>query len=182
VQRGLGYVIRSSRLRTNDFLREVQQAVWSVNPNLPLARPRMVQEIYDDSMAETSFMLVILGIAASVTLLLGLVGIYGVIAYIVSQRKREVGIRIALGAHSGEVQRMFVARGLILTGIGLVVGLAAAAALMRLMSSLLFGVNPFDPVTYAAVVSGLAVVALLATWLPARAATKIDPMLALRSE
>jgi ABC-type antimicrobial peptide transport system permease subunit len=153
-----------------------------VNPNLPLAQVRTVQEIYDESMAETSFTLVILGIAAGVTLLLGLVGIYGVIAYIVSQRKREVGIRIALGAHSGEVQRMFVTRGLILTGIGLVVGLAAAASLMRLMSSLLFGVNPFDPVTYAAVVTGLAVVALLATWLPARAATKIDPMLALRSE
>jgi predicted permease len=182
VQRSMAYVIRTPRLQDQGFLREVQQAVWSVNPNLPLARPRTVQEIYDDSMAETSFTLVILGIAASVTLLLGLVGIYGVIAYIVTQRKREVGIRIALGAHSGEVQRMFVTRGLLLTGIGLVVGLAAAAALMRLMSSLLFGVNPFDPVTYVAVISGLAVVALLATWLPARAATKIDPMLALRSE
>ena len=182
VQRSMAYVIRTPRLQDAGFLRDVQQAVWSVNPNLPLARPRTVQEIYDESMAETSFTLVILGIAASVTLLLGLVGIYGVIAYIVTQRKREVGIRIALGAHSGEVQRMFVTRGLMLTGIGLVVGLAAAAALMRLMSSLLFGVNPFDPVTYAAVVSGLAVVALLATWLPARAATKIDPMLALRSE
>jgi predicted permease len=182
VQRSMAHVIRSPRLRDQGFLREVQQAVWSVNPNLPLARPRTVQEIYDESMAETSFTLVILGIAASVTLLLGLVGIYGVIAYIVSQRKREVGIRIALGAHSSEVQRMFVSRGLMLTGIGLVVGLVAAAALMRLMSSLLFGVNPFDPITYAAVVAALGVVALLATWLPARHATKIDPMLALRSE
>jgi ABC-type antimicrobial peptide transport system permease subunit len=117
-----------------------------------------------------------------VTLLLGLVGIYGVIAYIVSQRKREVGIRMALGAHGGDVQRMFLTRGLVLTGIGLIVGLAAAAALMRLMSSLLFGVNPFDPITYAAVVVGLGLVALIATWLPARHATKIDPMLALRSE
>jgi ABC-type antimicrobial peptide transport system permease subunit len=117
-----------------------------------------------------------------VTLLLGLVGIYGVIAYIVSQRRREVGIRIALGAPSGDVQRMFLTRGLMLTGIGLVVGLVAAAALMQLMSSLLFGVNPFDPITYAAVVAALGSVALLATWLPARHATKIDPMLALRSE
>ena len=182
VQRSMAHVIRSPRLRDQGFLREVQQAVWSVNPNLPLARPRTVQEIYDESMAETSFTLVILGIAASVTLLLGLVGIYGVIAYIVSQRRREVGIRIALGAHSSTVQRMFVTRGLMLTGIGLVVGLVAATALMRLMSSLLFGVNPFDPITYAAVVAALGVVALLATWLPARRATKIDPMLALRSE
>jgi putative ABC transport system permease protein len=89
---------------------------------------------------------------------------------------------MALGAGSAEVQRMFVTRGLLLTAIGLGVGLAAAAALMRLMSSLLFGVEPFDPVTYVAVVAGLGVVALLATWLPARHATKIDPMLALRSE
>jgi len=181
-QRSMAYVIRTPRLQDQGFLREVQQAVWSVNPNLPLARVQTVQEIYDESMAETSFTLVILGIAASVTLLLGLVGIYGVIAYIVSQRKREVGIRMALGAHSGEVQRMFVTRGLVLTGIGLVVGLGAAAALMRLLSSLLFGVNPFDPITYAAVVAGLGLVALIATWLPARHATKIDPMLALRSE
>ena len=181
-QRNVAYVIRTPRLQDQGFLKEVQQAVWSVNPNLPLARVQTVQEIYDESMAETSFTLVILGIAASVTLLLGLVGIYGVIAYIVSQRKREVGIRIALGAHSGEVQRMFVTRGLMLTGVGLAVGLAAAAGLMRLMSSLLFGVNPFDPVTYIAVVTGLGLVALLATWLPARSATRIDPMLALRSE
>ena len=182
VQRSMAYVIRTPRLHEQGFLREVQQAVWSVNPNLPLARPRTVEEIYDESMAETSFTLVILGIAAGVTLLLGLVGIYGVIAYIVSQRKREVGIRMALGAHSAEVQRMFVTRGLVLTGTGLVVGLVAAAALMRLLSSLLFGVNPFDPMTYAAVVAGLGVVAVIATWLPARHATKIDPMLALRSE
>jgi predicted permease len=181
-QRSMAFVIRTPRLNEAGFLREVQQAVWSVNPNLPLARVQTVAEIHDDSMAETSFALVILGIAAAVTLLLGLVGIYGVIAYIVLQRRREVGIRMALGAHSREVQRMFVARGLMLTGIGLVVGLAVAAGLMRVMSSLLFGVNPFDPITYVAVVAGLGLVALLATWLPARHATKIDPMLALRSE
>ena len=156
--------------------------MWSVNPNLPLARVRTMLQIYDESMAQTSFMLVILGIAGSVTLLLGLVGIYGVIAYIVAQRRREVGIRMALGAQSESVQKIFVSRGLVLTGIGLTVGLIAAAALMRLLSSLLFGVQPFDPITYAAVVAGLGGVALLATWLPARQATRIDPMLALRAE
>jgi predicted permease len=182
VQRSVAYAIRSSRLQDPGLLAEVQKAVWSINPNLPLARVRTLQQIYDESMAQTSFVLVILGIAASVTLLLGLVGIYGVIAYIVLQRRREVGIRMALGAHSGEVQRMFVSRGLLLTGVGLVVGLVAAAALMRLMSSLLFGVNPFDPITYAAVIAGLGTVALIATWLPARHATRIDPMSALRSE
>jgi len=182
VQRSLAYAIRSSRLQSPGFLSEVQQAVWGVNPNLPLARVRTLQQIYDQSMAQTQFVLVILGIAASVTLLLGLVGIYGVIAYIVSQRRREVGIRMALGAQSDTVQRIFVSRGLSLTAIGLAVGLISAAALMRLLSSLLFGVNPFDPLTYVAVAAGLGLVALVATWLPARQATRIDPMLALRAE
>jgi putative ABC transport system permease protein len=182
VQRSLAYAIRSSRLQSPGFFSEVQQAVWSVNPNLPLARVRTMQEIYEESMAQTQFVLVILGIAASVTLLLGLVGIYGVIAYIVAQRRREVGIRMALGAQSDSVQRIFVTRGLSLTAMGLTVGLVAAAALMRVLSSLLFGVNPFDPLTYLAVIAGLGGVALLATWLPARQATRIDPMLALRAE
>ncbi len=116
----VGYAIRSSRLQSPGFLGEVQQAVWAVNPNLPLARVRTLQQIYDRSMAQTQFVLVILGIAASVTLLLGLVGIYGVIAYIVSQRRREVGIRMALGAQGESVQRIFVTRGLSLAAIGLV--------------------------------------------------------------
>jgi predicted permease len=182
VQRSMAYAVRSSRLQSPGFMGEVQQAVWSVNPNLPLARVRTMQQIYDDSMAQTSFVLVILGIAASVTLLLGLVGIYGVIAYIVSQRRREVGIRMALGAPGESVQRIFVSRGLSLAAIGLVIGLVSAAALMRLLSSLLFGVDPFDPLTYLAVTVALGGVALVATWLPARQATRIDPMLALRSE
>ncbi len=182
VSRSLGYAVRSSRLQDPGFFGEVQKAVWSLNPNLPLARPRSLETMYHESMAQTSFVLVILGIAASVTLLLGLVGIYGVIAYIVAQRRREVGIRMALGAQSNTVQRIFVTRGLALTGAGLVVGLITAAGLMRLLSSQLFGVNPFDPVTYGAVVLGLGVVAMLATWLPARSATRIDPMSALRSE
>jgi predicted permease len=182
VQRSLAYAVRSTRLQSPGFINEVQQAVWGVNPNLPLARVRTLQQIYDESMAQTSFVLVILGIAASVTLLLGLVGIYGVIAYIVAQRRREVGIRMALGAQSDSVQRIFVTRGLSLTAIGLAVGLVAAAALMRVLSSLLFGVKPFDPLTYLAVIAGLGGVALLATWLPARQATRIDPMSALRAE
>jgi predicted permease len=182
VQRSLGYAIRSSRLQSPGFMSEVQQAVWSVNANLPLARVRTLKQMYDESMAQTSFVLVILGIASAVTLLLGLVGIYGVIAYIVSQRRREVGIRMALGAQGESVQRIFVSRGLSLAAIGLVVGLVTAAGLMRLLSSLLFGVHPFDPLTYIAVSAGLALVALIATWLPARQATRIDPMLALRAE
>jgi len=182
IQRSLAYVIRSSRLQEPGFLGEVQQAVWSVNPNLPLARVRTMLQVYNESMAQTQFVLVILGIAASVTLLLGLVGIYGVIAYIVSQRRREVGIRMALGAQGESVQRIFVTRGLTLAAAGLAIGLIGAAAMMRLLSSFLFGVNPFDPLTYVAVTAGLGLVALIATWLPARQATRIDPMMALRAE
>ena len=182
VQRSLAYAIRSSRLQSTGFLPEVQRAVWSINPNLPLARVRTLDQMYRESMAQTSFVLVVLGIAAAVTLLLGVVGIYGVIAYIVAQRRREIGIRMALGARSGEVQRMFIGRGVALAGIGLVVGLVSASLLMRLLSSLLFGVSPFDPLTYAAVVSALALVALVATWIPARHATRVDPMSALRAD
>jgi putative ABC transport system permease protein len=182
IQRSMAYVIRSSRLQETAFLKEVQQAVWGVNPNLPLARVRTLLQIYNESMAQTQFVLVILGIAASVTLLLGLVGIYGVIAYIVSQRRREVGIRMALGAQGESVQRIFVTRGLSLAAIGLVLGLAGAGALMRVLSSQLFGVNPYDPITYVAVTAGLGLVALIATWLPARQATRVDPMMALRAE
>ena len=182
VQRSLVYAIRASRLRDPGFFGQVQQAVWSINPNLPLARVRTMQEIYDDSMAQTSFTLVILGIAAGVTLLLGVVGIYGVIAYVVAQRRREIGIRMALGARAHEVQQMFVLRGMTVTGIGLVMGLAAALASMRLLTVVLFGVSPFDPFTYGVVVLGLGFVALGATWLPARQATAVDPALTLRGE
>ena len=180
VQRSLVYAIRTSRLSTPGFLNEVQQAVWAVNPNLPLANVRTLADIYDDSMAQTSFTLVILGIAASVTLLLGVVGIYGVIAYVVAQRRREVGIRMALGAAAGEVQRLFLRHGVRIAAIGLAFGAIAAAVLMRLLGSLLFGVSPFDPLTYGASIALLGLIALVATWLPARQATRVDPSIALR--
>lgn len=181
-QRTLGYAIRTARLRDANFLREVQQAVWSVDANLPLARVRTLQRLYDESMAQTSFALVILGIASAVTLLLGVVGIYGVIAYVVAQRRREVGIRMALGARAGAVQRMFIASGMLVTGVGLVAGIAVAFGSMRLLTVLLFGVTPFDPLTYLAVFAGLAFTSFVATWLPARQATTVDPALALRGE
>ncbi len=182
LQRSLAYVIRSTRLQSPEFMREVQQAVWSVNPNLPIARVRTLQQIQDESMAQTSFALVILGIAAAVTLLLGVVGIYGVIAYVVAQRRREVGIRMALGAQAPEVQRMFVWRGMLVAGVGLAVGVVAAIGVMRLIRVVLFGISPFDPLTYAAVVVGLGTIAFIATWLPAQRATRVDPALALRGE
>ena len=182
VQRHAAFAIRSSRAGSDSFLKEIRQAVWSVNPNLPLANVRTLEEIYNKSMARTSFTLVMLAIAGAMALLLGVVGIYGVISYSVSQRTREIGIRMALGAREQELRRMFVLHGLRLTGIGVACGLAAAIALMRLLSSLLFGVSPADPLTYAAVAGGLAAAAALASYLPARRATAVDPVEALRAE
>lgn len=182
VQRGPAYAIRSSRTGSASFLKEIRQAVWSVNPDFPIADVRTVKEIYDRSMARTSFTLVMLAIAAGMALLLGVVGIYGVISYSVSQRTREIGIRMALGATQQNVRTLFVRHGLWLTGIGVVCGLAVAIALTRLMTSLLFEVSPVDPMTYCAVPVVLVAAALLASYVPARRATVIQPMDALRAE
>jgi ABC-type antimicrobial peptide transport system permease subunit len=123
-----------------------------------------------------------LGVAGSMALLLGVIGIYGVIACSVSQRVREIGIRMALGAQQQSVTGIFIRHGLILTGIGAAFGLVAAAIVMRLMSSLLFHVNPVDPLTYAAVTLGLVVTAFVASYLPSRRAAMVDPVEALRAE
>ncbi|HTT65596.1 MAG TPA: ABC transporter permease [Bryobacteraceae bacterium] len=181
-QRGQAFAIRSSRTGSSSFLSQVRQAVWSVNPDLPIANVRTVQEVYDRSVARTSFTLLMLSIAAGMALLLGIVGIYGVISYTVSQRTREIGIRIALGAPQQSVQQMFVRQGLVLTGIGVACGLATAAGLTRLMKALLFEVSPLDPATYAAVSLVIAAAALLASYIPARRATAIEPVEALRVE
>jgi ABC-type antimicrobial peptide transport system permease subunit len=181
VQRSMVYAVRSKLAGTPGFLRQIQQAVWSVNPNLPLARVRTLDEISATSMAQTSFATVMLAVAASVALLLGVVGIYGVIAYVVTQRTREIGIRIALGAQIGDVRRLFLHRGLLLISAGIILGIVVALSLTRVMSALLFGVSPVDPATYAAVSIGLAGVAVLATWLPTRRASRVDPVVALRA-
>jgi predicted permease len=181
VSRTMGYVVRSDRVGSPGFLRELQQAVWSVNANLPLASVRTLDEIQAESMAQTSFALVMLANAATVALLLGSVGIYGVIAYVATQRTREIGIRMALGAQTGDVRRLFLRQGFLLTGAGVALGLSASLALTRLMSALLFGVSPMDPATYLTVAAGLTVVALSATYLPARRASRTDPIVALRA-
>ena len=180
--RTMVYVVRSSRVGTPGFLRELEQAVWSVNPNLPLANSRTLADIQSTSMAQTSFALVMLGIAAAVALLIGVVGIYGAIAYAAAQRTREIGVRMALGAQIGDVRRMFLRHGLALTTAGIAIGIVLAVALTRVMSAFLFGVGPLDPVTYAAVSAVLAAVALLAIYLPARRAARVDPVVALRAE
>jgi ABC-type antimicrobial peptide transport system permease subunit len=141
-----------------------------------------MQEIYSKSMARTSFTLVMLAIAGSMALLLGIIGIYGVISYAVSQRTREIGIRLALGAQKSGLKWMFVRSALVLTGIGVVIGVCAAAGLMQLMKSLLFGISPLDPFTYIAIPLVLVASAALASYLPARRAASVDPVEALRAE
>jgi putative ABC transport system permease protein len=182
VDRTMSLVIRSGRAGTSGLLKEVGAAVWSVDPNLPLANVRTLQEIYDGSLARTSFALVMLAIAGAMALLLGVAGLYGVIAYSVSQRTREIGIRMALGARYEEVTRLFVRHGLTLALAGIACGLTVSFVLARLMSSLLFDVSATDGVTYVVVSVGLAAAAVLASYVPARRATRIDPVHALRAE
>jgi predicted permease len=176
------FVVRSERAGTQGFLSEVRQAVWAVNSNLPLASVRTMQEVYDKSVARTSFTLVMLGIAGAMALVLGLIGIYGVISYTVSQRQREIGIRLALGAQRQNVLQMVLGQGATMALVGVVIGMGAAFASTRLMSSLLFGVTAHDPLTFAAVAALLIFIALLACYVPARRATRVDPMVALRYE
>ncbi len=181
-RRTVYFAMRSHRAGTQTFINEMQQAVWSVNSNLAVDFIRTMQDIYGESMARTSFTLVMLAIAGMMALALGILGIYGVISYAVSQRTREIGIRMALGAKKSELAWMFVRSALVLTGIGTAVGIGAAAALMRLMRTLLFGISPLDPVTFAAVPVVLVAAAALASYLPARRTAAVDPVEALRAE
>ena len=181
-QRTMAYAIRSDRTGTAGFLDEIRQAIWSVNSNLPLAGVRTLEDILERSTARTSFTLVMLAVATAVALLLGMVGVYGVISYVVTQRTREIGVRIALGAQTGTVMKMVLRHGLILAATGVTVGLLAAFGLTRLMSSLLYGVNPVDAITYITVAAGTTVIVLIASYLPARKAASVDPLEALRAE
>jgi predicted permease len=182
VRRSVSYIVRSKRAGSESLLSDVRQAVWLMNPNLPLARVRTLQEIYDKSLARTSFTLVLLAIAGAMALLIGLVGIYSVISYAVSQRQREIGTRMALGAQQSDVMRLVLGEGMLVILIGLGVGLGGSLASTRFLSSLLFGVTATDPLTFAGVIILLTLVALAACWIPARRAVRVDPMVALRHE
>jgi ABC-type antimicrobial peptide transport system permease subunit len=180
--RSVTFAIRSSRAGNEALIAEIQQAVWSVNGNLPAASVNTMQQIYAKSLARTSFTLAMLAIAGIMALALGIIGIYGVISYAVSQRTREIGIRLALGAQKNELKWMFVRSALTLTAIGVAIGIAAAAGLTQSMKSLLFGITPLDPLTYLIVPLVLTAAAVLASYLPARRAAAINPVEALRVE
>ncbi len=182
VRREVLYAIRSSRAGSESLMNDVRRAVWSVDANLPLFKFRTQEYFYSRSMARTSFTLVMLGVAAALALLLGLVGLYGVIAYSASQRRREIGIRIALGAQRNAVTAMFVRQGLWMAGAGVACGLIVALAATRLLRSLLFHVSPMDPLTYGCAALALCAAGALASYIPSRRTASVDPVEALRAE
>jgi len=182
VQRRAVFAIRCSRAGSDSLIKEVRQAVWSVDPDLPLESVRTMAEVYRGSMARSSFTLVMLAIAGGMALLLGVVGIYGVISYSVSQRTREIGIRIALGARETSLRAMVVRQGVWLAAGGVAIGVLAATALTRIMASFLFAVSPVDPITYVSVAAGLVAVAAAASYVPAYRASTINPVEALRTD
>jgi predicted permease len=159
-----------------------REAIWALDPNLPLISIRTAEEIVSRSMARTSYTMTLLGIAAGVALFLGAIGIYGVVSYVVSQRTREIGVRMALGAARRDVSRMIVRHGLTMAAAGVVVGVALGIVASRWIASLLYGVSETDPVTFATVSLALLAVTALASYLPARRAASVDPLRSLRYE
>jgi hypothetical protein len=181
-EREVTFVLHTGRAGTESLRSEIQQAVGQVNSSLPMASMQTLGEIYSRSMARTSFTLVMLAISGAMALALSLIGIYGVISYAVSQRTREIGIRMALGAPKGELRWMFVRSGLALTGVGVIIGLGTAAAVARMLRTLLFGVSPLDPLSFAAVPFILAAASVLASLLPASRVAAINPVDALKND
>jgi len=182
VRRWVVFAVRSPRAGSASLLQDIRSAVWSVDANLPLTDIRTEQYFYTRSMARTSFTLVMLGVAAFIALLLGVVGLYGVVAYSASQRTREIGIRIALGAQRRNITRMFVRQGLQLTAVGVVCGFVVAMGATRAMRSFLFHTSALDPLTYVLACAGLCAAAALASYLPTRRVAAVNPVEALRAE
>jgi len=182
VPRWFVYAVRTSRPNPMSLVDEARVVVRQANPAIPLFGIRTLEEIGRRSMMRTTYTMTLLGGTAVVALLLALVGIYGVIAYSVSLRTREIGLRMALGARPGDVQLLVLGNGLRLIVTGVLAGLVAAVALTRVMDSLLFGVRAVDPLTYAAAAAGIVVVALFATYVPASRASRVDPVRALGAE
>jgi predicted permease len=174
--------VRFDRPATAAVAKELQEAVWAVNAHLPVAELTTMAEMLSRSMARPAFAMLMLGIAAIVALVLGLVGIYAVVSFIVAERTREIGLRIALGAEPGRVRRMVIGQASAVAGVGIGIGLAIAAGLTKGMAGIIYGVGALDPLTYGVVAVGLGLVAMAASWLPARRAARLDPIRALRQD
>jgi predicted permease len=160
----------------------VKQQVLDADSQLAIARERSLEQVFAEATGRQTFNMTLLSVFAGVALILAALGIYGTLSYSVEQRSQEIGIRMALGAEAGDLRKMVIRQGMKLAGLGILIGLAGALALSRLITTLLFGVYPNDPVSFAAIAALLSLVAFLATWLPARRATRVDPLAALRRE
>lgn len=160
----------------------IRQAVKSLDPNLPVSAVRPMSDVVESTMAPWSFTGLLLSVFATLAVVLAAVGIYGLLSYLVSQRTREIGIRMAIGASQRDVLLLVVRRGLLLTGAGVAAGLVLALGVARLMRALLYGVGPADLLTFAAVPAILLAVALVASYIPAARATRVNPLLAVRSD
>lgn len=167
---------------TGSLAGQVKNQIWSVDKQIPVTRLRTMTDVMSASLAAQRFNMTLMGIFAAVALVLAAIGIYGVISYSVTQRTHEIGIRMALGAETGDVVKIVLRQGLQLAGVGVALGIGASFALTRVMSTLLFGVSTTDPLIFASISIVLTGVALGATFIPARRATKVDPMIALRYE
>jgi predicted permease len=178
----LAHIVVHTAGPPESILPQLRAAVARVDGRVPLTTARTMTDVLAESMAETSFTVAVLGIAAVISLLLGAIGLYGVIAYVVAQRTREIGVRMALGAPPAGVRRMVLRQGLRVVAAGAVIGLGGALALTRFMRGVLFEVPPFDPLTYLAVLLVLLLVSTAAAWLPARRASRIDVVTALHTE
>jgi hypothetical protein len=176
------FVVRSKRAGSEAFAEELRKAVWAIDPALPIAEVKTMQAYLSRSLARTSFTVVLLSVAAGMALLLGLIGIYAVIAYSVTQRRREIGVRVAIGARPGQVLALFIRSGFLLSALGILIGTALSSALLQVMSSLLFGVSAVDAPTYIGASIALLMAAMLASYIPSRRALKVDPAEALRTE
>jgi putative ABC transport system permease protein len=184
---GMGFARQMSlAVRTSvepmNLTNAIRQEVWAIDRGVPITDARTMEQILAAVTSQPRFNTILLGIFAAVALILAGVGIYGVLSYSVTQRTREIGIRIALGARRGDVLRLVVKQGMLLALLGVAIGLAASFALTRLMTGLLYEVSATDPGTFALIAVILALVAFVACYLPARRATKVDPMVALRCE
>ncbi len=160
----------------------IREIVRELDSGVPLVRPRIIADLVQSSFYERRVFTSLLGIFATVAVLLAVTGLYSTLSYTVGQRRHEIGVRMALGARSAEVQRAILRDGAAVAGLGLVIGLVLSAFATQAMSSVLFGIQPLDAVTYASVVAVLATAAVLANWLPARRASRTDPTSALRAE
>jgi putative ABC transport system permease protein len=175
-------VVARTTVEPMSLAEPVRQAVWKVDGDQPMWKVRTLVSLIDNSMADKRFLMVLMGVFAALAMALTVIGLYGVMSYAVSQRTQEIGVRMALGAGARDIHRMLLRQGMTLVLIGVAVGLAASWTLTRLMANLLFGVSATDPLTFGSIPALLAVVALLACWIPARRATRVDPMVALRTE